>query len=190
MKFRIPLLLLFLVALCLILVLRFGLRAQQEPEIPNGNPKTTRVQFPVKDEDFDWDKVDKEDLKELADWFSEGTPNEERVEFSAVLSPGEEMILDGSEMEPGVFEFSRMKPEIVEDPQVGKAIFIKTQRFTVSIDGSETILTMPAITLKDGAEGTISVGGPGVIHSIEIQAELDGESIRLSGATIEERLNP
>lgn len=164
----------------------------QMPEQSATPPVTAKpAQLPKVDSGFEWSALDEAELEGMLQ--SLNGPSAipvNREEFSAVLAPGESLITEGVEKEPGVFEFSQVsaKTSIFEGSEV---IEILTKRVEITVGGEEKILSMPRIITRNGSPASIQsrvvnpdgsiVGG----FTLEMKAEPVEGGISLKGTVIE-----
>jgi len=152
-----------LVLVVLILVGTFVYQAVSGPPKLLQMPETDEViappaQLPKVKEGFEWSAMDEAELNEMLQSLNGDSQDPvRREEFSIVLAPGESLITDGFEKEPGVFEFSQLSAELKTGDH-GEGIFISAKRLEVTVGGSERILSMPRVWVLPGTKASIESG--------------------------------
>lgn len=183
----------FIVLIALILVGSFVYQAVSGP------PKLLQMQegvverkseksAPKVQSDFSWEALSEEELDDLLKSLQDAPTN--RESFSAILAPGESLITEGVEKEPGIFEFSQLTAETLRHDG-RELIAISSKRLEVTVGGGQKILSMPRMIVLPGAPVAIESGVKGLDgkmlggFKLEITAEKVRGGISVNGVMID-----
>lgn len=155
-----------------------------DTQVSTPSKSDTKKEALILKSDLDWSKLPHEQLLEYSSRFQNTKPNEKHY-GSAEVSPGESVVTSGYQIEPGVFAFAKLTPQLKEEVNGNDVIEVRNSIFVVSISGEyESVIDAP-MNFTSGQSLAWGGGSRLGAHMVNVRATLNSESRKVRLETTE-----